>query len=229
MKGRSKCLSCGEALRPIDLVPVLSYLFLRGRCRYCSARYGVSALVIETLYGVVFLALYALVLKGYESTLESFLYLVYYTALFIVLGVMALYDKAHTYIPLSFLGAFSVLTFLMYGLRVSADPSIGNITAPFLVSAPFLIIWLVTRGRGLGFGDVMLFFGVGAFFGILQGFAVFVISVWTGAIFGVIYKYLLRGNKGKSLAIPFVPFIVLAFLVVLFTGIDITSIALLFA
>ncbi len=220
MKGRSKCLSCGEALRVSDLVPIFSYLFLGGKCRYCKSSYGVSALVVEVLFGITFLLLYKCILVGQVSMFISLLWLVYYTALFIVLGVMALYDRAHSYIPIQFLSAFLVLCGGMFVLRVIEDPSLTTILSPLFVALPFLLIWLVTKGKGLGFGDVILFFGVGAFFGSLQGFAVLMISVWTGALWGLYVKFVLTKKKGYT-AIPFVPFIVLGFLFVLFTGIDV--------
>lgn len=229
MKGRSKCLSCGEALRPYDLIPVLSYFLLKGKCRYCKTTYGISALVIEALFGVTFLLLYLCILSTEESLLLSFAWLVYYSLLFIVLGVMALYDKAHSYIPTSFLIAFLALAFGKFTLQLVDHVSISTFIAPFAVAGPFLAIWLFTKGRGLGFGDVILFFGVGAFFGIAQGFAVLIISVWAGALFGLYYKYAVKKKHSMSTPIPFVPFIVFAFLIVLFTDIDILSIALFFA
>lgn len=229
MKGRSKCLSCGEALRPSDLVPVLSYLFLKGKCRYCKSVYGSSALVIEIVFGCIFFLLYQCFLKDQVSLLASFLWLSYYTLLFGVLGVMALYDKAHSYIPTSFLGTFLLLTGVMYGIRIVDDPHVINILSPFFVALPFFGIWVITKGKGLGFGDVILFFGVGAYFGNLQGFAVLMISVWVGALFGLYYKYGMHKKSGTTTAIPFVPFIVIAFLFVLFTDVDVFSIAMLFS
>lgn len=230
IKGRSKCLSCGHTLRAADLVPVLSYIFLGGKCRYCKTKYGVSALVIELLFGVTFLALYHFVLSGQTTLMVSFSWLVYYTLLFGVMGVMALYDRAHSYIPSGALVIFSILCLIMLGLRFTETSSILTILSPFFVALPFFSIWLLTKGKGLGFGDVIMFFGVGAFFGSLQGFAVLIISVWLGAVFGLVLKYILTKNrKAKHVAIPFVPFIVLAFLFVLFTGIDLFSIAMLFS
>ncbi len=229
MKGRSKCLSCGEALRPYDLIPMLSYIFLKGKCRYCKSSYGVSALLIESIFGVTFLLLYHFVLVGQPTLLMSTTWLVYYTLLFVVLGVMALYDMAHSYIPFPFLISYLLLTFLMFGMRVMESPEIWNLLAPIFVALPFLAIWFLTKGRGLGFGDIILFFGVGAFFGVLQGFAVLVISVWGGALFGLYYKYGVKKNKSVTTAMPFVPFIVMAFLIVLFTDINIVSIAMLFS
>ena len=230
MKGRSKCLSCGEALRPSDLIPVVSYFLLKGRCRYCKTTYGVSSLVVEVLFGLSFLLLYKTVLVGEVSLLTSALLLGYYTVLLGTMGVMALYDRVHSYIPFPFLVTFLVITTCVFIVRVTGDPSILNLLSPLFVALPFLILWIVTRGKGLGFGDVILFFGVGEFFGTSHGLAVLIISVWLGALVGLYIKYIVaRKNPNGTTAIPFVPFIVLAFLLVLFTGIDLFSIAMFFS
>jgi prepilin signal peptidase PulO-like enzyme (type II secretory pathway) len=229
MKTRSKCLSCGEALRTYDLIPVISYLLLRGRCRYCKTVFGISALAIEMLYGTVFLLLYHFILRGQSSLLIASLWLLYYTFLFGTLGVIALYDRIHTYIPIVYLMVYCVLTFGMLIMRYIQEPTSMTLLSPVVVALPFLLIWLISRGKALGFGDVLLFLGVGAFFGIASGFAVLLLSVWLGAIIGGgIYLLELRRGKANS-AIPFVPFIVLAFVIVLFTDTDIFSIASLFA
>jgi leader peptidase (prepilin peptidase)/N-methyltransferase len=190
LKGRSKCLSCGEALRASDLVPIFSYLFLGGKCRYCKSSYGISALVIESLFGITFVLLYQLVIVGQPTLLAAILWLTYYTLLFIVLGVMALYDRAHSYIPSQFLSAFLALTALIFIRRFFEEPTLATFLSPLFVASPFLLIWLITKGKGLGFGDVILFFGVGAFFGSLQGFAVLMISVWMGALYGLYVKFM---------------------------------------
>ncbi len=229
MKSRSKCLSCGEALRASDLIPILSYLFLKGKCRYCKSVYGISALVIESLFGGVFVLLYLYVLKGQETLLDSFLWFVYYTFLFATLGVIALYDRAHTYIPAAFLYVFGFLSLLMLSLNFAYDRNSITLLAPPIVAAPFLLVWLITKGKGLGFGDVLLFLGVGAFFGVYQGFAVLLIAIWSGALYGLYLKYISNAKVKSGIAIPFVPFIVFAFIFVLFTDIDIFSIASLFS
>lgn len=229
IKGRSKCLSCGEALRASDLIPIVSYFLLRGKCRYCKVPYGASSVVIEVVFGVVFIALYHFILQDAPTLLVSIWWLAYYTALFIVLGVMALYDRVHSFIPISFLISFLVLMFVMFGFRIGASFSIETLIAPLVTALPFLLVWLITKGKGVGFGDVILFFGVGAFFGIYEGLAVFILSVWMGALIGLYYKYVVTKNIKKATAMPFVPFIVFSFLIVLFTGIDIFSIAFLFS
>ncbi|HCC06513.1 TPA: hypothetical protein DEP94_04155 [Candidatus Nomurabacteria bacterium] len=229
IKTRSKCLSCGEALRAYDLFPIFSYLLLRGKCRHCKSSYGISALIIEAIYGLVFVLLYQFMMKGEASLSVSAIWFVYYTLLFITLGVIALYDKAHSYIPVSYLFGYLMLSLIVLVKSYINEPSFLIIVAPFAVALPFLLIWIVSKGKALGFGDVILFFGVGAFFGLAQGSAVFLISIWAGAIFGAVKYFLTEKSKRKNMTIPFVPFIVFAFLFVLFTDIDLFSIASLFA
>lgn len=228
MKGRSKCLSCGEALRATDLIPVVSCLTLKGRCRYCKSIFGYSSVVVEVIFGGVFGLLYYFILAGQATLLLSFAWLVYYTILFVTLGVIALYDKAHTYIPVSFLYMYGLMTLIMLFIRYTHEPNSMTLLAPVIVALPFLLIWLITKGRGLGFGDVLLFLGVGAFFGIGQGVAVLLISIWSGALVGLYMKYIGIHKGKKGVALPFVPFIVFAFVFVLFTDIDIFSITRLF-
>ena len=224
MRSKSKCLSCGEALRVSDLAPIFSYLFLRGRCRYCKVPFGKEALLVEIFYGFLFVLLthYMLLNVGLE---EGLLWLFYYTLLFISLGVIGIYDYRHSYVPVLFLGMFSFLSFCMLGIRYLYDPTPALLLGPLVVAFPFLLIWLVTKGKAVGLGDVILYGAVGAFFGIEQGLAVLLVSIWVGALVGV-GIYLVRLSRGrKERAIPFVPFIVSAFLFVLFTDLSIFSIA----
>lgn len=229
ISSRSKCLSCGEALRAYDLIPILSYLIVKGKCRYCKVSFGLSSLIIEIVYGIVFVALYHFILSGQISWLSTVSWFIYYTLLFTVLGVIALYDKAHTYIPIYFLVAYIGLTMIVLVNKYISGYDMLTIVAPFAVALPFFLIWVFSKGKALGFGDIILFFGVGAFFGLAQGFAVFLLSIWLGALIGSVIYFLTDKNKRKNIAIPFVPFIVFAFVFVLFTDIDIFSIASLFA
>lgn len=225
MKSRSKCLSCGEVLRVSDLVPVLSYLFLKGKCRYCKTRYGISAVVIEVIFGLVFTCVYLFLIRGQYTLPVAIVMLAYYSVLIAVLGVMALYDRLHSYVPVNFLLAFFILSLVSFVYRLVEYPNMLTLVGALSVSLPFLFIWFISKGKGVGFGDVLLFFCVGLYFGGLEGYAVFILSVWIGAVYGIYYKYFVQKHSSLHTSIPFVPFIVIAFLLVLFTGIDIFSIA----
>ncbi|TXG99849.1 MAG: prepilin peptidase [Candidatus Moraniibacteriota bacterium] len=229
VSARSRCLSCGEALRAYDMIPALSYLLLRGKCRYCGTSYGYGSFVTEVLYGILFVLLYHTVLIGQPTLVVATLWALYYTLLFVLLGVIALYDRAHTFLPVPQVLAYCVLTLLMLCVRYVHEPSYALLLSPILTALPFFVLWVITRGKGLGFGDVVLFLGVGAFFPLEQALAVLLLSVWMGAIYGIGIYFFSRTKHSKHLAIPFVPFIVLAFLIVLFTDISLFSIASLFA
>lgn len=228
---RSKCLSCGHKLSWLDLIPIVSYAYLQGKCRYCKVSYGSSSLFVEIIYGLAYVALYHVVLLNQTSFALANGWLFYYTLLFIVLGVMALYDRKHMYLPTLFLFFYSLLTLFMLMLRYLHEPNSLLFLGPLVISFPFLVVWIFSKGKALGFGDVVLFLGVGAFFGVAEGLLVILLSVWIGALFGI-GIYIQRALGGKKIfsrtEIPFVPFIVFAFLIVLFTGADIFSIASLF-
>jgi prepilin signal peptidase PulO-like enzyme (type II secretory pathway) len=186
-------------------------------------------LVVEFIFGVSFTLLYHYILREQTTLLLSFTWLLYYTVLFSILGVMALYDMAHSYIPISFLFAYGFMTIFMMGLRLQDGSAPEVLLGPVIVALPFLLVWLITKGKGVGFGDILLFLGVGAFFGVTQGIVVLLISIWSGAITGLYLKYFGAYKGKKNIPMPFVPYIAIAFLVVLFTDIDIFSIASIFA
>lgn len=225
IKSRSKCLSCGTVLSWKELVPVLSYIFLGGKCKNCKTKYGVSNLFIEIIYGLIFVCVYGLILKGQISLASSFLWLCYYTLFFITLGVITLYDIKHKVIPVKFFYGFFALSLVILFSRFLDDSSWYTLISPIIVSSPFLILWAISRGKWLGFGDVLMFMAVGSFFDAFQGLAVFFLSVWIGAIVGIILKVLENKKYTLKTAIPFVPFITISIIIVLFTDIDILSIA----
>ena len=115
---------------------------------------------------------------------HAMLWLAYYTLLFISLGVIALYDLKHTYIPTLFLSLFSFLSFAMLAIRFAYAHNTLVLLGPIVVALPFLLIWLISKGKALGFGDVILYLAVGAFFGVEQGLAVLLLSIWLGALAG---------------------------------------------
>jgi leader peptidase (prepilin peptidase)/N-methyltransferase len=165
-----------------------------------------------------------MVLSGLGIGVQSIGWLAYYSVLFVSLGVMALYDMKHTYIPLGFFGVFFATCLLMMGMKLSHEISLDILLGPVAVALPFLLIYLVTRGKALGFGDVLMYTAVGAFFGVAQGLAVLLLSVWLGALVGGVLHIAQRKKYSLTSGIPFIPFIACVFVVVLFTDIDVFSI-----
>jgi leader peptidase (prepilin peptidase)/N-methyltransferase len=167
---------------------------------------------------------YYLVLKGNGVTPSSFFWLVYYSILCVSLGAITLYDLRHKLVPGMFFIIFLLLSLIAMVLRFWLEKDLYTFFAPLLVASPFIVAFLVTKGKALGFGDILMYLAVGAFFGLEQGLAVLLFSVWLGGICALFLHVKNRDKYGMKAALPFVPFITIAFLFVLFTDIDITSI-----
>lgn len=185
---RSHCMSCGYQLKWYDLVPLFSYLALRGRCRKCGSRISVQYPLVEALNGI----LYLLVFWRYALSVDSLLYCLLFSAL-IVLSVI---DFRTYEIPVGInifiltLGLIRIVTDLSHWLSYG----IGLLS----VSVPLLLIYLVTKGRGIGGGDVKLM----AAAGLLIGWKLNVLGFLLGCILGsVIHVCRMKlSGEGRTLA-----------------------------
>lgn len=221
--GRSKCLSCGSMLRAGDMIPIVSCLSLLARCRYCKVRFGYFHAFFEAIFGFVVILL---VHKHLTSSLIDFRTVTNFLFELVVifsLAVIFLYDLRHKIIPKYFLYAFLALSLLPLLYRWNLTHSYVDLAAPIIVAGPYLLLFLITLGRGVGFGDVLLFLGVGAMLGTDKGMLAFLLSLWIGTL--TILPLLFFKKVTHKTAVPFAPFIVIGFLIVLFTGYKVSDLA----
>lgn len=222
LKGRSKCLSCGTTLTWKDLFPVLSYLVQKGKCKYCGVHYGALHLVTEIVYGTIFVFLYVFLIKHSQFDYTTAGWFIYYTILFVVSGVMVLYDFKHKLVPSEYLYTFLFLSFFMMCVRyLDEGKNVWELASPFVLSLPFLLAYLVTKGKGVGFGDILLFAGVGMLLGSAPGLAALLIAVWSASLLGIALQLINRKKFTRKYALPFVPFIIFSTIVVLFSDISV--------
>lgn len=232
LSGHSHCLSCGTALRPYELVPLFSFLFLRGRCRTCSSHIPVRYFLVELLTGLVFV----LVLFNFDTIFMVTLMFV----LVSILVVIAVYDLYHMIIPDELVFATLVVALILQGqqLFVSGQPMIFafNMLAALLGSSFLFVLWKISDGRWVGFGDVKLAVPLGLVVGYAGVFSMLVLSFWIGAVIGlclVAYEHVKRRGQShlrflpqritmKS-AVPFAPFLILGCLAVAFFGLSVIS------
>ncbi len=226
--GRSACMSCRNQLRWYELVPLLSFLGLRGRCKNCKTKISIQYPLVEITTGLIFACLFlkfsaldGSVLGGQEFVFNlTFIFTyTYYALAFSILLVIAVYDLKHKIIPdaLSFL--FGALAFA--GLFFFHTPDILNFLSGIFIAAPFALFWLVSGGRWMGLGDAKLALGIGWLLGISLSLSSLVLAFWTGAVVGIfliIFSKIKRMAKfGMKSEIPFAPFLVLgAFLAFIF-------------
>ncbi|HVV15095.1 MAG TPA: prepilin peptidase [Candidatus Paceibacterota bacterium] len=226
--GRSKCMQCGHTLAASDLVPVFSYVFLGGRCRYCSARISVQYPLVE-LAGA---GLSLLVFLSYSLPLAyAFWLLVWMILLFVVV-----YDLRHTVIPWSCSILLAILAFASLFISFSSpghildfvSPDIWAVLAGPLLALPLTLISLASRGRWMGWGDGALELSLGWFLGLAAGGSALMLAFWIGAAVGILLIVLKKGLTMRS-ELPFAPFLVLGALVALFFHVDfLSSLPLLF-
>jgi leader peptidase (prepilin peptidase)/N-methyltransferase len=214
----SHCEACQHKLSAKDLIPVFSYLSLRGRCRYCQASVPRKLLWVELATAVIFALLYWH--YGLSAQLGV---MAFYACLFIVIFVI---DLEHSLILNKIVYPTMVVALLLslypwpwfsesIGMRV-AYAALGGAIG-FVI---FLLIALVSRG-GMGWGDVKL----AALIGLATGFPLVFVAIIMGAILGgiVAVGLLIARKRGRREMIPFGPFLAVAAMATLLWGSNILS------
>ncbi len=239
--GRSHCPHCGKTLRWFELIPLVSFIAQRGRCLRCHARIGFRYPAVELLSGFIFafVPFRFAVLFPYLLPATYYLLSAIWILVFELLLLMSLVDLRHLLIPDEasvFLGMLGVVFVAFLGVMASTMSFVGSIAA-FLYASPnpwiahglgalfgllfFGAIIAVTRGRGMGMGDVKLAIPLGFLFGWPDIMMVTVVSFVIGAVFGV-WAMAFRGKRLTS-AVPFGPFLALGAALVFFFGYELTS------
>jgi prepilin signal peptidase PulO-like enzyme (type II secretory pathway) len=208
MHGRSRCMRCGHTLATIDLVPVFSYLFLRGRCRYCSSPVSIQYPLVELVGGILSVLVY---LRHPEPTMYAFWLLISMVMLFVVV-----YDMRHTIIPWSC--SIFLLVLAVINLVWTGDFSIWMLGGA-LLALPLLLLSLASAGRWMGWGDGFLELSLGLLLGFTAGFTALLLAFWTGAAVGIALLCFNRGVTMKS-EVPFAPFLIAGALISHFFNVD---------
>lgn len=204
VRGRSHCMHCGHDLHTKDLVPVLSWVFLKGRCRYCGEKVSARYPVVELIFALVSLAC----LLKFDLTLLGLRNYILLSVLFFLtltdLDTMTIPDRCHII-------AAAVWLATAYWLY-DGHEIISHVAAGVLFGGGVLLLSLVmdrVLGReSLGGGDVKLLAVMGLYFGFIGTLLVLIISCIAGLIF----------NAYKKKEFPFGPWIAISAAAVLFVG-----------
>lgn len=234
--GRSHCDYCKKDLAWYDLLPILSYVYLGARCRYCGKKVSFFYPLVEAITGLAFVFTIARI--GPTSSLDKLgtslgvkeigavggaLLTLHFGVLQLLamLGIVScaivifFSDLKYQIIPDSIQIAFFAFSFLFLVTKgVTAKVFFDQVIAAFVIMLPILVLFLLTKARGMGFGDVKLAFNIGFLLGIFGGLGALYTGFITGAAVGVIL--ILIGKKKLKSKIAFGPFLVLGFLAMLF-------------
>lgn len=220
--GRSHCVKCGVTLRVRDLIPVFSFLFLRGKCHSCGIKISWQYPLVEVATAGMFAGIavwfarhgYEAPPRGWEGDVTSLLILSSYTIIVLyllfhacVLLILFVYDLRHQSLPNKLLWPGIGVALVPVGLLVESEQAMSALLAAAIAGGFFLLLYLVSKGKWIGFGDVKL----GVYLGLLVGFPRILVALFVayvlGAIIGVGLIITKKAEWGSKL--PFGPFLIL--------------------
>ena len=208
VKPRSRCGSCGTSLSAIELVPVISWVLQKGRCRTCQSKVALRYPLIELLNAFVWLMVFGV----YGLAFDTLIMLVFSSYLLVVAFVdidhMLIHNKT-----VVFGTALGAVPLVYAGLGRYA--LYQNVTSGFLGAClPFLIMFFLAllssifaKGGAMGMGDVKIFVPIGLFLGLKLTLLALWLSFLLGGVFGLFWVAILK--KDKKAMVPFGPFICL--------------------
>ncbi len=264
LRGRSYCLSCKHTLRWYDLFPVLSYLTLRGRCRYCHKRIPVEDFLVEIIIATVYALLFWVnvpqsIIYNFQPGLSFTLFLLDLIFKVFITGIFALVfliDLKSGLIPnvvtypstvitivyllvsnlvktLSFYQGFRGSPLAKYLMPPESSyvydhllriwtPLAWTSIAAVTITLIFVLLIVVTKGRGMGWGDVKYVFLLGLALGFPDIIPAIFIAFLSGAVFSLFLILLRKKTFGQT--VPFGPFLSLGAIIALLFGTQIIRI-----
>jgi len=209
LSSRSFCPKCRHKLNWYDLIPLLSFFLLKRKCRYCKEPISFHYPLIELLTGIFFCFIF------YNLEI-NFLFFIYFSIITFFLILIFFYDLKYYIIPniLVYSLIFLAFVFNIFShfypeslLMPSTQYSILNTTCTaFGTSFFFLLIFLISRGKWIGFGDIKFFVFMGLFLGFPKILAAIFLASLLGSIIGLVL--IVFKKKGLKSEIPFGPFLI---------------------
>ena len=190
---RSHCMSCGYQLKWYDLIPILSFVVLRGKCRKCNTQLSIQYPIIELINGVFYVLIYVTVGHSIRTILFCFLAS--------ALIVLSLIDWRTFEIP----PGISIFIGILGIIQIMIDHKhwVDYIAGFFSVSVFLLVLFMLTRGQAMGFGDVKLM----AATGLLLGWKLNILAFVIGCIVGSVIHLLRMKLQGESHQLAFGPYL----------------------
>jgi leader peptidase (prepilin peptidase)/N-methyltransferase len=203
----SHCPHCRQPIRFYDNIPLISYLVLRGRCRFCGQPISPQYVIVELLT-----ALFSLLLFLHYSLTEYFIYFAFFSSLVVI-------DLKHQIIPdaisLPGIGAGFLASFVLPRITY-LDSLLGIALGGGILYFVALGYYLITKTEGMGMGDVKLLAMIGAFLGSKAVVITIFLSAFLGAVVGV--AIMVIKGKSRKYAIPYGPFLSIGAVLSLFWG-----------
>jgi len=242
ISGRSHCMSCGKTLSWYELIPLASFLIQSGRCRTCHSKISSQYFAVEFLTGLAFAGVASMYVGGLVYSLWAIAPIIFGCVLVALFIVITVYDMKHLIMPDIFVATFIILAGLQLfipslvtgGIYTMQFPSWGHILSGIIIPLPFLLLWFISKGRWIGFGDIKFMVGIGWLLGLTLGITAVIFSFWIGTLWIMIaygIRYIAKSLSTRRLVpyhirrimkreIPFAPFLIIATFIVFVTRFD---------
>lgn len=189
----SHCMACGHKLKWFELVPLFSYIFLKGRCRECKSRISPQYPIVEGINGFLYLLVFFI--NGF--TVESVMFSLFTSALL----VLTVIDWRTYEIPIG----INIFILVLGCLRVVLDFNHlrGYLIGFFAVSSVLFLIYILTKGRAIGGGDIKLM----AVAGLLLGWQLVVLGFFIGCILASVIHIIRMKVSGADRVLAMGPYL----------------------
>lgn len=218
IKGRSHCEKCKKTLQWFDLIPLASFIFLKGKCRYCHSPLSFYYPIVELITGIMFVVAFIFVINNFPFTNFHLPLISLFYYLFIVSCLIVVFfaDLKYGIIPDKIIFPAVLVSFVYIILNTNYMIHIFSGVGAGLF---FLLLSLIRirKHAGMGFGDVKFAF----LMGLILGFPNIIVSLYIAFLTGAIVSIILilwRKKKLAGASIPFGPFLVLGTFLALFWG-----------
>ncbi len=222
VRGRSHCDKCGHKLSALDLIPLFSWLYLRGRCRYCHEKVSWQHPAVEVFTGLVFAASYQWWIDSFYSFGSKILFVAWLAAC-VGLIALAIYDLNWMKLPNKLVYpslAVAAVGRLVYLVNVEPQPAHAALLwagSVLVASGFFWLLFIISRGRWIGYGDVRLGLVTGTLLATpTRSFLMIFLASVAGTLISV--PLLMIQKKSLSTRLPYGPFLILSTMIVMLFG-----------
>jgi prepilin signal peptidase PulO-like enzyme (type II secretory pathway) len=219
LMSRARCLSCVEPLHWFDLIPVVSYFVLKGRCRRCSAAIEWQYPAVELAVGLLFALfagriLFGLGIPSFITGTEQIILFIRDAVVSVFLVIIFLYDFRFSVIPDKF-SVPAIILVILFNLVLGAS-AFSMLIGGLAIGGFFSVQFLVSQGKWVGGGDIRMGLLMGFLLGLPLGMVALFLSYILGAFGGVVL--LLGGHRSTSSHVPFGTFMAGATVVTMIFG-----------
>lgn len=220
LNGRSMCLNCKHQLPAIDLIPIISWLSLGSKCRYCKKTISWQYPAVELLTAVIFVVFYLSWPFGFDQT-WAYVWFIGWLIAAVGLIALAVYDIKWMLLPDKIISSLGGLTIFFYILQFAFGRPTNDIWdlvfASFIGGSVFWLLYQLSKGKWIGGGDVKLGFLLGL---LVAKPELSLLVLFLASVIGLIFTIplLLSKKVVKSSKLPFGPFLITASFITILYG-----------